>query len=162
MLVSSCLIFEYRYNRELVENYNREINFHISNSLLYYSLSKNMANFEKFTAGRCYDFITCNIADIEAEYIRIPKVECFKWFKKSIVSFLFKNVLYFEIDQIHIYESKRSKADLITDVTLSDEILHDYRSSIEVRTLQNIILTDKNQVKNPIPGNPRFGLKTVS
>ena len=109
-----------------------------------------MANFEKFTAGRWYDFIAWNIADIEAEYIRIPKIEWFQWFKKNVISFMFKSVLYFEVENIHIYESKKKKADLITDVTLAEEILHDYRNSIGVRTLQNIVLSNKKHIERMV------------
>lgn len=66
---------------------------------------------------------------------------------------MFKNVIYFEIENIHVYKSNRKKANLITDVTLSEEILHDYKNSIEVRTLQKIILTDKKQVEKLMPSN---------
>lgn len=105
-----------------------------------------MANFDKFSAGICYDFYGCGIADIDAEYIRVPKSECLTWFKKNVVGFLGRTVLREE--ESGLYSTVIDlKYDLINEVLPSEELLQDYKTAVSVSTLHTGILNSKDIIE---------------
>lgn len=83
-----------RYNKELVCIYNKEVDLHISPKFLCETIKREMANFVKCGAGNCFDEISLSIADIDAEFIRLPKKEATKWAKSLAISFLSSTSLH--------------------------------------------------------------------
>jgi hypothetical protein len=132
-----------RYNKELVDFYTKGIHVHISHVLLVSSLTKHMANFTKFGAGGVYDYEPVGVADIDAEFIRIPKYECIEWYKRSILSFLAKAVL--RDNKEELYRMRKSKTDkgLFVDAVSSEDILSDYQVASAIKTL-HFDFTDKD------------------
>jgi hypothetical protein len=135
-----------RYNKELFHAYEREVTFHISHSLLFHSLTKYMANFEKYEAGRCYDFNSYSIADIDAEYIRIPKTESFEWFKKSTMNFMFKSILSDNMSSILRYNSEGRNQDFLIEMLISEDVSHDYKVSVIINAFHTSICKESKKI----------------
>ena len=134
-----------RYNKELVASYTREINFHISHSLLFHTMKKYMANFEKCSAGRCYDFSSCRIADIDAEYIMLSRNSCYQWFKKIVLSFIFRTVL--REASINSLESVSPYSKNTINEYLNCQLLYDqYNDSLILNSLHSNIMTEKSKL----------------
>ena len=124
-----------RYNKELINSYNKEVNIHISHILLVGSIRKHMANFTKFGAGNVYEFDSVGIADIDAEFIRIPKYDCIEWYKRSVFSFLAKAVLREQTDQLYKIDFLSSGREFFVEVWPSEDIQHDYKNARCIYTL---------------------------
>ena len=131
-----------RYNKEMVSCYAREINFHISHSLLYHTMKKYMANFEKYSAGRCYDFSTCRIADIDAEYIMLPRNSCYQWLKKIVLAFIFRTILK-EDDMNSLQDISPYSKDSINEYLNCQNIYYTYKEALILNSLHQNMKTEK-------------------
>lgn len=131
-----------RYNRELYECYLHEQNYHISHSLLHYTLKKHMASFAKYSAGRNYDFNSCTIADIDADYIMIQQKVCTNWFKKGVFGFMFKTVLKFNDSDESIQLSTPKSKSQFNDFICSEDIHRNYYYTVIINSLHKNIRKD--------------------
>lgn len=133
-----------RYNKEIIYSYNKEVKIQISDVLLCGAVHKHSIDFEKFNTGGDYQFESCGVADLEAEHIRLPKIECINWMKKTMMSFLAKTVKK-AINTSFYQEQNPSIKKYFVNYFISEELLEDYKL-IKLVTSINNSLSDRNNI----------------
>ena len=73
-----------RFNKEVIYSYKKESKVQISDILLNSAVRKHASDFERYNGGGDYSFVSCGIADLEAEYIRLPQSNCIEWARMRI------------------------------------------------------------------------------
>ena len=99
-----------------------------------------MGNLQKYGAGSCYDYLSCNIADLEANYIRISQLECLQWFKKSVLQYLSSTVLRGDPKFLFICSINQGKMDMFHEAVYTDEIFRDCFVAFSTFSLHNSIV----------------------
>mmetsp|Transcript_13105 Transcript_13105/g.15147 ORF Transcript_13105/g.15147 Transcript_13105/m.15147 type:complete len:248 (-) Transcript_13105:98-841(-) len=123
-----------RSNKELIDIYNREEGCSISQDLLIRLIDKKLKLFSNFESGRCYDFVSIGISDINAEYIRLPKDETTRWVKKAAISFMFNTSLHEYYKSIYVLDENMI-SNMFSGVFLPEEVVQDYTSAFRIRAL---------------------------
>jgi hypothetical protein len=110
-----------------------------------------MHDFERYNIGKCFDFNSVNIADIEAEFLRIPKYICHHWFKKSVLMFIFNTILNDNPNELFRYIFT-NKNDLIINILEAEDVLSDYQTSLSMCTLHTKMVAEKDYLDKTFSG----------